>query len=77
MIKFTKVILLIITLVGCSKPKWYRVACNKNTGGTAMTKKMLIDHLDSTGFRCNNNGAMINRIKNNKIIKILDRMEQE
>ena len=70
-------VLLLLILVGCSTPKWYRVSCNKHVSGTAMSEKMLIEHLDNVGFHCNNNDAKIDRIKNKKVIKALNKMESQ
>ncbi len=72
MIRF---IVMFIFMCGCSNNKWYRVTCNKNKGGTALDKEMLLNHLDKVGFSCNNNGANISVIKNKKIIEALDIMK--
>ena len=73
-----KYLLLILLLAGCGAPqKWYRITCNKHKGGTALSEKMLLEHLHTVGFKCNNNGAEISEIKNKKTVDALNKMIED
>jgi hypothetical protein len=69
--------LILFLLMSCSSRKWYRTTCNKHSGGSAMSERMLLEHLDKPGFSCSNNDAEISRIRDKKTISVLNKMENE